>query len=135
MQEQRIAFFPTKQLVVVLTVLYLFAPLQAPITSLFHTISHTISKTSSDHEHDHEHDIAYTHDHEVLHFFSTLFGDNDTQDSPKHLTKLEFDKHLFQFKQYLPESLTFYLYVASHYYEVGYVHYRSTPVPPPRFMV
>ncbi len=139
----------THRICVLISVLYLIAPLQTSLLQVFHKVSHKFSLHGHHHEHDtlHTHDfkssttndhheVEHGHSHEVLTLFKKLFNSNkDNTDQQQKIQELRLDKHLIKRLSWTPVCLSEDL--TNH--NLGYIPNKyqqncNVPTPPPKYL-
>ncbi|WP_335965603.1 hypothetical protein [Galbibacter sp. PAP.153] len=100
--------FLYRSLVVVMVVVYIFAPLHNPLLDVAHVVSHqleSIVKGHAAHSHSHSHSFQYgghphehqakSHSHKLISFFAELLNDSDGDKNKRDfIFQHTIDKHI-----------------------------------------
>lgn len=148
------ALFQSLKIAAILLVamLYFYAPLHQSFTYGFHKLAHAISQTDGSHEHvaitknkvhkvvhdhhtHHGHHHAHTsHKHEFLSFLSAIFS-QDTGDDDQLLIHKELDKHFVKTIAYKPAFLVLKPFQEIYFLVKNYSFKNLPSIPPPRYYV
>lgn len=130
-----------------ISVLYLIAPLHTSILKIFHKVSHKFSLEGHHHEHEKQHahdfetirtnnhhEIEHGHSHEVLALIKKLFNTGeDNNDQQQKTQELRLDKHLVNKLSWTLVCMS--ENVANHsfgYTPRKYQQNCNVPTPPPK---